>query len=547
MKKKRFSWNNIFITASMAMVVFLLLLFAGSSLVTAAEDVDYESLYTYYGLPFYSYGSSNISCEDGMLDDERYTSCEKIGDVNKYSYTLAGFKEIYDLNDPRVVCHLDASLGGCSPDPEEKFSYSVPRAGQRDVPDAFRLYIPPGTINVTVSMHMSISCMDGVVVRYRSTPDCSGWPYGRNDAVPWDSQNIGLDVMEDRDVYKVNSGGTILVVPPTYRSKDDEGGWLYVRRLGLDDREIDTVTIKVTVNTEAFLTWYNSMGEQQHDWDANGDPWGEHKIISTTRPSYTPPSSTVPPSNTAPPSSTAPPSGNLLLSGNDVFSSLGISFGLNSIPTSTDSTPTSVTTSLFGLPVEFGVNYRSEQLSCGPDHLKVCDREACEGLGVDYWWYEGSCRTGQQYEEYVERIPEAPVRLGADANDGLISIGEGMSVEVDVPDVGRTYAMLVFPNGDYFFIDNDTLITKDVVPVFNGVMFVSDDICAALAELPEDIKGEWELLIFTVPTAAPEFRVIEDIASYIENEGVYHFGSYSVMVTCQARSNNPLSIFGVSQ
>ena len=238
------------------------------------------------------------------------------------------------------------------------------------------------------------------------------------------------------------------------------------------------------------------------------------------------------------------------LSGNEGLFGLfyGVPSSSSSTPTSSSSTDNSGPINTFGLlPAVFSFNSRDEQLSCGPDHLEVCNREACDELGEGYWWYGGSCCSGQQIETYDNgRIAEAPVRLGEDADNGIISAGEGMSILLDVPGNVRTYAVLTFPNGDYFFIDNNDLITKSVVPVTSGELPVSDNLCAALEELPE-FKGEWEVVFLTVPSTVEEFQTLNDIVDYMNNGGTYHLGNYSVMLDCQARSNNPLSIFGVFQ
>jgi hypothetical protein len=172
------------------------------------------------------------------------------------------------------------------------------------------------------------------------------------------------------------------------------------------------------------------------------------------------------------------------------------------------------------------------QTPCGPDNPGGCDQGACEALGTDYWWY-GGCRTGQQIETYDDgRIAEAPVCLGDDADDGTISAGEGMSILLDVPDDVRSYALLVFPNGEYYFLDNNDLITKRVVSVTSGQLPVSDNLCSVLEEVPE-LTGEWLVAFLTVPTSVGQFQSLNDIVDYLNSGGVYHFGSYSVMVDCQ--------------
>ena len=107
-----------------------------------------------------------------------------------------------------------------------------------------------------------------------------------------------------------------------------------------------------------------------------------------------------------------------------------------------------------------------------------------------------------------------------------------MSILLDVPDDVRSYALLVFPNGEYYFLDNNDLITKRVVSVTSGQLPVSGNLCSVLEEVPE-LTGEWLVAFLTVPTSVGQFQSLNDIVDYLNSGGVYHFGSYSVMVDCQ--------------
>ncbi|MEA2110290.1 MAG: hypothetical protein U9P07_12835, partial [Pseudomonadota bacterium] len=213
----------------------------------------------------------------------------------------------------------------------------------------------------------------------------------------------------------------------------------------------------------------------------------------------------------------------------------GSSYSPPSSGTSSSGSSSSGSASFSGLGSLFGL----QSPPCGPDNPGACDQGACEELGAGYWWYDGSCRAGQQTETYGNdgsRIAEAPVRLGGDADDGTISAGEGMSINLDVPGNVSTYALLVFPSGDYFFIDNNDLITKRVVSVTSGKVPVSNNLCADLEGFPE-LMGEWGVAFLTVPASAEPFQSLNDIVDYMDNGGVYHFGSYGVMVGCQKREN----------
>ena len=174
-----------------------------------------------------------------------------------------------------------------------------------------------------------------------------------------------------------------------------------------------------------------------------------------------------------------------------------------------------------------------QQLFCSPDHLENCDQQGCEAFGDGYWWYNGVCRAGSWEMNYNGHIAEAPVRLGDDADDGVITVDEGLSIVVDLPAGGRTYALLVFPNDlGFYFIDSTYIINDHVVPlVSNGETAVFADLCTVLQEVPE-LKGAWGVYILTVPSVVAEFLTLYDIVTYLNDGGCYSFGSYSVIVDC---------------
>ena len=500
-------------------VMIILLLFSVS-----LQAAEYVSLYAYYGRPFYTFGTGSITCEEGLLNDERYQSCEERDELNKYFYTLTGYREIHDLTDTRVICQREESLNSCVPDSNVSFSLSYP-IGTRRLPAAFRLYIPVGTVRVNLSIKMNNSSREGIVLRYQNTPDCYGWPYNSYDAVPWaEKANAGLEEMKAGDVYKPNPGGSIFAVPITNFSDpltEDGAGWLYIRKLGLDYSNIRTVTFNVTVDTTTFLAWYNRM-EQDQGWDAAGDPWSAENGVTPALVNcwagggiwYNGECRQSMPAS----------------SGGSGYSGSGS--GGSYSPPSSGSSSSGSSSSGFGSFTGLGSLFGLQPPPCGPDNPGGCDQGACEALGDDYWWY-GSCRSRQQIETYDGRIAEAPVRLGAAADDGIISAGEGMSILLDVPGDVRTYAVLVFPNDDHlYFIDNNRIITPSVVSVVSGEVQVSDNLCAMLEEVPE-LTGEWLVAFLTVPSTVDEFQSLDDIVDYLNSGGTYHFGSYGVMVDCQ--------------
>ncbi|RLB71466.1 MAG: hypothetical protein DRH04_01705 [Deltaproteobacteria bacterium] len=193
-------------------------------------------------------------------------------------------------------------------------------------------------------------------------------------------------------------------------------------------------------------------------------------------------------------------------------------------------------TDFLGFLSLFGQNSAVE---CSITHLEACNQQECEDLGAGYWWYDGSCRVDERQADYNGRIYQAPVRLGAAVDDGTIAAGDGLSIVVDIPAGERGYALLLFPNDlGYYFIDSTNVINDQLVPLAaNGEKVVFDDLCAAVEEFPE-LKGEWVVAILMVPITVPEFNTLDDIAAYMNDVGLYSFGSYSIDVHCREETGS---------
>ena len=125
--------------------------------------------------------------------------------------------------------------------------------------------------------------------------------------------------------------------------------------------------------------------------------------------------------------------------------------------------------------------------------------------------------------------------MGVDANDGLISAGEGLSFILDVPSGVRIYALVTFPNGvGHYFIDSNTLLNQQLVSVSRGELQVADNLCSFMEGVPalKVLEGPWLVAFLTVPDSISEFLSLDELDAYINNGGAYHFGSYTVRVYC---------------
>lgn len=266
------------------LTLLLMLLLMGA----VSQAAEHQSLYS-YGQTV-SYCSQSPCAGAGNCEADRYP-CG--GDFpNKYTDTLAGFKDLYNLNDPKILCGQDViDASGCAPD-EKTLSLSLGTLRQTGLkyvssfPDAFRIFIPPGTVYGYVNIYMPIDGQEGVVVRYQQPPDgvyCqfAGQP-SHYDEVPWDIPNrVSLSTMEGRDVYLRNWGGLAAAVSPFALQvplSESGSGWLYIRKLPFTSSRIHKISVSFRVDVAAYQRWYDEV-----IWDAAGDPWSANNSVTTSR------------------------------------------------------------------------------------------------------------------------------------------------------------------------------------------------------------------------------------------------------------------------
>lgn len=238
----------------------------------SSQADDYVSLYSYGQTISYC---SQSPCGGAENCEENSYPCS-VDYPYKYTNTLAGFKDIYNLNDPKILCGLDvAGIDECAS--EEKYlALTLSTLSNYNnyisvFPDTFRIFIPPGTIRRQVVFYMPLDALEGVVVRYQQPPDCDCRQYVYFDDVPWDNPHTSLQTMAERDVYLQNAGGLISALP-TFSLQapmiQEESGWLYIRKLPFTSSRIIKITVNLKMNIPSFLDWYNNGAV----WDVVGDP-----------------------------------------------------------------------------------------------------------------------------------------------------------------------------------------------------------------------------------------------------------------------------------
>jgi len=182
---------------------------------------------------------------------------------------------------------------------------------------------------------------------------------------------------------------------------------------------------------------------------------------------------------------------------------------------------------------------RPATTSCDQAHQDLCHTQtACEGVGEGYW-YDGSCHAmpKQFTVDYVDKIAQAPVRLGGDANDGLLSAGESFALQMDFSDTGEftRYILIVLPGGDYFFVQNSGdqpfAPLGQVVPyggASHATLFELQNFCSVLP----GYVGEWWVMALRIPAGVNVFTDLDSMATYFADDGQYILDYYTVRLDC---------------
>ncbi|RLB70432.1 MAG: hypothetical protein DRH04_03610 [Deltaproteobacteria bacterium] len=242
------------------------------------QAAEYVSLYTTYGRTV-SY-CSQTPC--GGAGNCRADVVPCGGDYSyKYTDTLVGFKDMYNLNDSRILCGLEGD--GCSP---EEARLSLNLKDLRSSPDAFRIYLPPGTVRAVVNFYLYNGAKDiGFAVRYQQPPDCLYCQYARQqsryDDIPWATSLVRLSDVTQGDVYTENLNGLskILTFSSSTPLSPGAAGWLYIKKIPFTTATIRDIVVDVKVDVSAYLNWYNNGA----DWDAAGDPWSGNNTVAPPR------------------------------------------------------------------------------------------------------------------------------------------------------------------------------------------------------------------------------------------------------------------------
>ncbi len=137
----------------------------------------------------------------------------------------------------------------------------------------FQLFIPPGTIYLSVLIHVGRDDEIGVAARLGLPPEGSYNMKANYWTLPWKSPNdpYSLADFRTREVQRKNRGGTIKVVEKQLQSPEPSPGeYLYFKVLSYDGSIIPSLTYTVSVDTKKYNAWFKT-----DPFNAQGQPSGK--------------------------------------------------------------------------------------------------------------------------------------------------------------------------------------------------------------------------------------------------------------------------------
>lgn len=136
-------------------------------------------------------------------------------------------------------------------------------------PRLFKVYIPPGSSNIRMNFFAPNGALIGVAERFKVHPQLNycGVKYSNFSVLPWSGPGT-LSQLLEKDYQIQNMGGSFFTVAQFIRDGLDEGGWLYLKVMDVDDaNDLFQFQYVIQVNRTKYLNWYNNV-----QWDDNGDP-----------------------------------------------------------------------------------------------------------------------------------------------------------------------------------------------------------------------------------------------------------------------------------
>jgi len=256
------------------MAFFLVFIFVGG---VWAEDY----------VPLYNLGQKVSWCSSQCLNEDCTPSlfCYYAPPDYRYYYkeTWRGFRSLYNPTDARVVCrYAPENPQKCVVDGEWNQIYqlcglNIPGClAYGSAPEAFRVFLPPGTKGFKVIIHYARDKKAGVAVRFGSPPEAYQELPSQYEEIPWQPEgSVTLDQLFQEVFYR-NNGGTIYFYANFEPLSEGRAGWLYFRLLPQFGQEVHEFQIQVKVDYPVYRAWYENVApcpaEGRFCWDSMGNP-----------------------------------------------------------------------------------------------------------------------------------------------------------------------------------------------------------------------------------------------------------------------------------
>lgn len=197
-----------------------------------------------------------------------------------YEEVRTSFRYMADVTDSKVLCVSDSP---CSPEPA---TMRISATVKQDL-DKFRLYIPPGTISVHLSIFVPRDDAIGALCHI------GGIPIGDTGTLP--VANVPVRTYSVQELYNgshatLHRDGAIYPVGSTESTDfitDFKKRWLFVKMLKYSGGYITDLNYTIEVNVQKYKAWYTSMSES--DWLALEDPGSIAANIGNSNPDYSVP------------------------------------------------------------------------------------------------------------------------------------------------------------------------------------------------------------------------------------------------------------------
>lgn len=224
------------------MAMLLLLMFHGGYSMATEVDSDYTS--------FHVFTQNNFYCQD--------TSC-----VNFVIEERTGFKSIYDLTDPKVLC--STAYQTCS-NTQHQFYFDL----RQDL-DRIKVYIPAGSQKVSLEIFCAQRAKMAGAVRFGQPPQINLGTMSYDSIPSTNSYEMSIENLTSADKYTANGGGSFVVCNDN-NADVSQGGWLYVRIFKYDANKVGVIQHGNTLDVNEYLNWYKAVKSNGECWTSTGDP-----------------------------------------------------------------------------------------------------------------------------------------------------------------------------------------------------------------------------------------------------------------------------------